>query len=443
MGVWGFGLPHTHTPKLPHSLLICRMNEEILNAENMPDSMEVRRSFRLLSMDVIFYLCGQAFIDQSTILPAFLATLTDSSIVIGAIIAIKPAGLFLPQLWTAHYLRNRRRHKGFLMKVATVSRAGIALFAITLFLTSHRVILLAVFIVVYVGFWLTEGMAGVPWTDLVAKSIPERTRGRMFGFTQVGGGVLGLLAGLFISRILARGGLPYPTNYAVLMAVAAVFFWASYVSLFAVREPDGLPEEHDGNFLQYVRRIGRMVSGNSQLKRLLIIQMLIGFMGLSLPFFILYTGVAGRMIGIYLAIQVAGGIVWSALVGHLSDSRGPRSSILVSIVIGVLAPVLALLIGSKLLWLYGLVFFMVGGMISSVWIGLTNFLLEIAPHKERRSYIGLANSASAPTILFPVLGGLIVQAVSYQTVFIITAAALLAALILALGLRSGPSPINH
>ena len=387
-------------------------------------------------MDVIFYLCGLAFIDQSTVLPAFLATLTKSSIVIGAIIAIKPAGLFLPQLWTAHYLRNRRRHKGFLMKVATISRAGIAMFALTLFLTNHRLIMLAIFIAVYAGFWLSEGMAGVPWTDLVAKTIPERVRGRLFGLTQVGGGILGLLAGLFISRILGRGP-SYPTNYAVLMTVSAVFFWASYIALFMVREPEGTSEEHDGDFLQYIRRIGRMISEDSQLKRLLIIQALIGFIGLSLPFYILYTGVSGRMVGIYLFIQVAGSIVWSALAGYLSDHRGPKYAIIISILTGILAPVFALLIGGSSVWLYGLVFLMVGGITASTWIGLTNFLLEIAPHKERRSYIGLANSASAPTILFPVLGGLIVQAVSYQTVFIITAAAMTLALILALGLRSG------
>ena len=397
---------------------------------------EVRRSFRLLSLDVIFYLCGLAFIDQSTVLPAFLATLTKSSLVIGSIIAIKSAGLFLPQLWTAHYLRNRRRHKGFLMKVATISRAGIALFAITLFLTNHRIVMLAVFIAVYAAFWLSEGMAGVPWTDLVAKTIPERIRGRLFGFTQVGGGALGLLAAIVISRVLGSG-LAYPTNYAVLLAVSAVFFWASYVSLFAVREPEGIPEGHDGDFLQYLREIRRTLSRDSQLKRLLIIQVLIGCIGMSLPFYILYTGVSGRMVGIYLFIQVAGSIAWSALAGYLSDCRGPKFSILISVMTGILAPVLALLIGTSSVWLYGLVFFMVGGITASTWIGLTNFLLELAPDRERRSYIGIANSANAPTIIFPVLGGLIVQAVSYQTVFIITASAMTMALILALGLRSG------
>ena len=397
---------------------------------------EVRRSFRLLSADVIFYLCGLAFIDQSTVLPAFLATLTKSSIVIGAIIAIKPAGLFFPQLWTAHYLRNRRRHKGFLMKVAAISRAGIALFAITLFLTSHQMIMLAVFIAIYAGFWLSEGMAGVPWTDLVAKTIPERIRGRLFGLTQVGGGILGALAALFISRVLGSG-IPYPTNYAVLITVSAFFFAISYVALFAVREPEGIPEDHDGDFLHYIRGIGRMLAKDAQLKRLLIIQMLIGFIGMSLPFYILYSGVSGKMVGNYLFIQVAGGIVWSALAGYLSDHRGPKYAIIVSILTGILAPVMALLIGGSSVWLYGLVFFMVGGMTSSVWIGLTNFLLELAKPEERRSYIGIANSASAPTILFPVLGGLIVQAVSYQTVFIITAAAMALAFTLALGLRSG------
>ena len=203
------------------------------------EPMEVRRTFRLLSMDVIFYLCGLAFIDSSTVLPAFLATLTKSSLVIGCLIAIRSAGVFIPQLWTAHYLRERRRHKSFLMKDAAISRIAITVFAIVLFLAGphDKTLMLIAFIVMYTAFWISEGVAGVPWTDLVAKSIPERLRGRLFGFTQFGGGLLALLAGVLISRILSPKGPAYPINYAILMITGAVFFWASFTGLFMVREP--------------------------------------------------------------------------------------------------------------------------------------------------------------------------------------------------------------
>ena len=418
-----------------------RLDENTAEAQEY-NPLEVRRSFRRLSVDVIFYICGLAFIDGSTVLPAFLATLTNSSIVIGAIIAIRPAGLFLPQLWTAHYLRNRKRHKGFLLKVAAISRVGIALFAVLLFIAgpNDRVLMLVAFLLMYCAFWFSEGGAGVPWTDLVAKTIPERQRGRLFGFTQFGGGILALFAGLLVSRMLSPNGPPYPTNYAVICAISAVFFWASLIALSTVREPDGPPEEQDGDFLKYLKGIGGMLAAHAELKRFLLVEILIGFYAMAMPFYILYAKeamhIGGATVGIFLSVQVAGSIIASAIVGSMSDHRGPKAAVITSAFAGVLAPVLALVLGGSSVWLYALVFLAAGAFGGSTWIGLTNYLLELAEPRERRSYIGLMNSANAPTMLFPILGGLIVQMVSYQAVFTITALALTASLILSFGLVS-------
>ncbi len=402
---------------------------------------KVRRSFTLLSMDVICYVCGLAFIDQSTVLPTFLGTLTGSSILIGAITAIRPAAAFLPQLWTAHYLRNHRLHKPYLIKWASVSRISTFLFAGVLFISkpTDRTLMLCSFLIMYAAFWLSEGMVGVSWTDLVAKTIPERMRGRLFGYTQVGGGILAIFAGILASAILAPNGPRFPGNYAILILVASVFFALSLASLCFIHEPEGAPEDNDGNFLEYIRKIGKMIGEHGQLKRFLAVQLLMGCFGMSLPFYILYakevSGISGGMVGILLAIQVAGSIIWSAVAGYASDHRGPKSAILMTILAGISAPLLALILRSPSIWLYGSIFFAVGAVTGSTWIGLTNFLLELAADDERRTYIGVMNTANAPTMIFPILGGLIVQMVSYKAVFVLTFISLLAAFFLAMSLK--------
>ncbi|MBP6965471.1 MAG: MFS transporter [Armatimonadetes bacterium] len=413
-----------------------------MSVDETYDPIEVRRSFRLLSMDVIFYLVGLALIDTSTVVPAFLSTLTSSAVVIGAISAIRPAGLFIPQLWTAHYLRSRARHLGFLLKVASVSRIAIALFAVVLFVSGpmDKTLMLAAFLVMYSAFWFSEGGAGVPWTDLVAKTIPERLRGRLFGFTQFGGGLLGLAAGLLVSRMLSPRGPAYPTNYAIICGTAAIFFAASFFSLAAVREPEGPVEEHDGDFLQYIKGIGTMLAGHAELKRFLAVQLLICFYPLSSPFYIIYAkeslGIGGAMVGIFLSAQIAGSIVASAIAGYVSDHLGPKRAIIMSVGVGIFAPLIALLAGGVSVWMYGLVFVALGAVNGSTWIGLTNYLLEMADPKERRSYIGLMNSANTPAMFFPILGGLIAQTVSYRANFVVTGVALVLALVVALGLVS-------
>ncbi|MCX6376768.1 MAG: hypothetical protein NTU88_12170 [Armatimonadetes bacterium] len=371
---------------------------------------EVRRSFRLLSMDVIFYICGLAFIDPSTVVQSFLATLTNSSILIGAITALRPAGIFLPQLWTAHHLRNRVCHKSFMMGVASVSRIAISLFAIVLLIArpENRLLMTAAFVIMYIAFWSSEGVAGVPWTDLMAKSIPERLRGRLFGLTQLAGGILAVLAGLVITRMLSPSGPAYPANYAILMVLGAAFFWMSFASLSAVREPQGVPEGGDSGFFAYLGEVGRMLADHRQLKRLIGVQLLLGFFGMALPFYILYAkqsvGVTGTMVGVLLIVQTAGSMLISAVVGYMSDHIGPKWAIVASGLTGILAPLVV--------------------------------LLELAEPCERRSYIGLMNTAGAPTMVFPFIGGLIAQVFSYRAVFAVTALALGIGLILALGLRS-------
>lgn len=393
-------------------------------------------------MDAIFYFCGLAFMDPSTVLPAFLATLTDSPVLIGALIAIRPAGVFIPQLWTAHFLRNRPRHKRFLIGVASVSRTAITFFAIMLFVAQpdSKTLMLASFIIMYIAFWFSEGGAGVPWTDLVAKTIPERLRGRLFGLMQVVGGILAVLSAELVRRMLSPQGPDYPTNYAVLMSVAAFFFWASLLSLSAVREPIGPVEEHDGGFIEYVAKLGQTLRDHGQLKRLIAIQLLSGLSGLSLPFYILYArdtaGISGGMVGTLLLVQTVGSILSALVAGYLSDHRGPKYAIMLTLILGILAPLVAIVVTDASVWVFGVIFLLVGGLLGCSWIGLTNYLLEMSDPRERRGFIGLMNTANTPAMLHPLLGGVIVQVVSYKAVFGLTFLAYAVAIVLAAGLKT-------
>lgn len=420
------------------------MHDAVREEAHPYDSFEVRRSFRFLSVDGTCYIVGLAFLDQATVLPAFLATLTGSSALIGAIIAIRPAGLFLPQLWSAHYLSGRVLHKPYLIKVAIVARIAIALLALVLLFArpDQRKMILWVFILTYVAFWLSEGAAGVSVMDLVAKTIPERLRGRLFGLMHFVGGLLTAAAGLLTGLMLSVRGPSFPINYAILMSVGALLFAVSLAALSRVREPVGVADTRDRDFLVYVARIGVLLSGHRQLQRLLLVQLLIGSHALALPFYVLYareSGVGSGLIGVFLSLQAVGTVVAGGVAGYLSDQRGPKCVIVLTVFFVMAAPLLALLAGGASVWTYGLIFLLIGGVFGSSWIGLNNYLLELASAESRRSYIGLMNSANLPSMLFPFIGGLIVQWASYQAAFVVSAVLAVAALILALGLPSSVS----
>jgi MFS family permease len=404
--------------------------------------LEVRRNFRFLFTDCIFFIFGMAFIDPSTVIPAFLSTITDSSLVIGLVMAIRPASQLIPQMWAAHYLSGRTQHKSYLMKVASASRIATVLFSLTLFLSGpeNKGLMLGAFIVMFATFWLSEGFLGVSWTDLVAKTIPERLRGRLWGSTQAAGGLGAALAGLLVAKILSSHGLSYPKNFALLALTGGILFSASFASLFFVREPHGPAEKQNGSFLEYARDIRRMVRTDAELRRFLLVQVLSAFYNLPFAFYILYakkvSGLGGGVVGLLLSAQIIGGVVWGAIAGYISDRRSPKAAIILTLLAGITAPVLALIVKNLPLPVWMLIFFFLGAVSGSIYIGSTNYLLEMCNPTERRTYVGIMNTANAPTLIFPVLGGIIVQKVSFAAAFAITAVALTIALFLASTLKS-------
>jgi len=402
---------------------------------------EVKRNFTLFFMDVSFFLGGFAFLDTSTVLPTFISTLTTSSLVIGLITAIRNLGLVVPQLWAAHYLQQRPKHMRFLLGGAAISRVAMVLFAVMLFFCGpkDKGIMLAGLIVMYSAFWLSEGLVGVSWLDIVAKTIPERRRGALFGGTQVGGGILASISAVWIAYMLSGSAPAYPRNYAIMMAVAAVCFWSSLISLSFVREPDGVDEESRGNFKDFLGHVWSVLKSDSQLRLLLLVQLLVWSFSIATPFYVLFAqekaGMPASMVGRLLNVQIFGTIVISGLAGWVNDRRGPKSAILVTCISGICAPVFAMIAGPGVIWPFWVVFFFVGGAMGSCMIGVTTFLYEMVNPKDQKSYLGILNTGIAPTALFPVLGGLIAQVASYQAVFVITGILMVFALIATSRLR--------
>ncbi len=420
------------------------MTDSEMSSKTNMSEIDHSWNFKFLALDVILYNFALAFIDQSTVLPAFLSKLTNSMIIIGAITAIRLAGTLIPQLWTAHYLRNKIYIKGFLIRIALISRLATAFLAVVLYLTNanSKSIILVCFLIMYTAFWGSEGYASVPWLDLVAKSVNERMRGRLFGLTQICGGILAVIAGLIISMVLSNKYfiIGYPTNYAILITISAVFFALSLYSITKVNEPAGMPEPHDDLFIMYLKRMGSLIAENSQLKQFIAVQLLLGVFAMALPFYILYVSKIGGLnsgeVGILLAVQTIGNIAASGIAGNTSDNYGPKFVIIGTAVFIILAQVIVFTITKPSIIVYGILFLFIGAIIGSTTIGLTNYLLELAHENHRKSYIGLMNTANAPTMLFPIIGGVLIQSFTYKLVFGLAGIAGIISLIIALKLQS-------
>lgn len=403
----------------------------------------------MLVGDVSFFFIGVSFLDSSTALPAAVNALGGGPAFLGALLALRQAGYFIPQLFVGHYLRGATRFLPFLLKVAFFGRIGYfgAAAAFYFLGETHPGIALAIFTFVYATSWIGDGMGGVPWMTIVGRGIPARERGKMFAWTQIVSAVSRFGVAAVVASLLAKKWVGFPNNIALLTLFCFIGMMISWAFLAAIKEPpaplmgkdegaedDNPPPEDDIGVGEYLRRLPAKFRERPDFALLAATQVLASVAGASMPFLVGYAKDAalpenlpaalsflreGGLPGLFLASQTLGILIFAPVWGNVSDRRGPRSALRSVMLLGLFCPLLALAGGffGGGLPLYLLAYFCFGA-VQDGWIMVTNYLLEAVPKREQSTFIGLMNAASCPSLILPFAAGLTVRWVNAETMFV-------------------------
>ena len=401
----------------------------------------LRWNFAMGLLHGIFFNGGMAFSNPTTILPVFLNAFTHSKTIVGLFSSVMNSGSILPQLFVANRLENKVHKKPVLVMAITVrALCWGSLGLITyLFGRSHPLIIVTSLFFLLTLFSFMGGIAVVPFTDIWGKAIPSTLRGRFFGHRQLWGGALAIGAGFIVKYILGNKNLPFPNNYAFLFLFSFILISISYLALGSVKEP--IEEVHKARltFKNFLKKAFRTLKLDRNYRVFLIVQVLTGANWLILPFYVLYAkdviGVEEKMIGMFISAQMLGSILSNILWAYLSDYVGNKKVIQISTFLTLLIPIVALLITRQLSELFIVLFVLIGFSMAGGVIGYTNFLLDIALPKDRPTYISLNGTLTAPIMVFPLIGGIIIQYTSYKFMLIVTITTILIGLILSLWLR--------
>jgi len=162
-------------------------------------------------------------------------------------------------------------------------------------------------------------------------------------------------------------------------------------------------------------------------RRLIVSRLLTGAVGIALPFYIVYArrvlDVPESMVGTYIAVQMAGNVLFVPLWAYLNDRKGPRRLLVVVAWMYLAAAAIALAAslspGAPAFGRAALlaVFFPLAAVSSGTFMGYTNFLFAIAPEERRTLYIGVLNTLFALTSFLPLVGGWIVAGTSFRVLF--------------------------
>src|SRR4026208_2192360 len=118
-----------------------------------------------------FFGIALGFASFGTILPLFVASMTDSATLIGLVPAIHGAGWLLPQLFTANHTARLRRYKRTVLLMTIHERVPFVGFAIVALFLSKIGLQAGLIITFILLTWqgLGGGFTANPWTSMISK----------------------------------------------------------------------------------------------------------------------------------------------------------------------------------------------------------------------------------------------------------------------------------
>ena len=202
-----------------------------------------RRNFGSAALSGALFEGGAAFVDTGTVVAAFISRLTPSAVAVGGADAIARVGWLLPQLLVANYAQDLRYRKPLYLAAGWARALCLGLLAAILLAWPDRpggdggFALLAAFFALWTLFSFVSGGAGVPYNDVIGRTIPSDRRSRLLAIRTVAGGVLGIGAGVSVRAILQRGAEGRLAAYGLIFGAGAVILALSTLGFAAVREP--------------------------------------------------------------------------------------------------------------------------------------------------------------------------------------------------------------
>ncbi len=422
------------------------------------------RNFLALLGDYVWFGVGAAFAGVTTVIPDYIDRLTSNPVVVGLFLTVADGAWLLPQLIFANLLVDKRRKKPYVIWAGAIGRPTWLLYALALLLGLARFPFAAVALLflLYLVFLGLDSLASVAWFDILGKSIPEERRGRLVGLSQIVQGGLAIGVGAIVAMLLGRDGPPFPLNYAAIFGLAGAFYLLSLLSFLPVVEPDEAVAESRPTWREYLPQLVRVMREDRTFRRLVVVRLLSGFDMLAWSFYILFAtreiGLPPATVGLFVAVQTAGSIAGSALLGLISERVGGHRVIQVGTAMSATVPLVALGMalgglragspvglgldpggagaGRLALVFCAYLFLALGVVTSSFMLGHLNYVLDLAPAGRRPVYIGLINTLGGAIVVLPPLGGLLLQHTSYAALFGATAAVALAGHFLSWGLPS-------
>jgi MFS family permease len=374
------------------------------------------------------------------ILPWLLGALGAPAVFVGLLVPIREAGVLLPQLAVAAYIRRMPLRKPVWILGALLSAAALAaMAAATLGLGGAAAGWTIIGLLLL--FSLARGLCSVSAKDVLGKTVSKSRRGRLMGWSAGLAGGATLALGLALSVVDSVDA--QRLVFALLLGTGALLFLFGAMVFQRIREQPGATEG-GGNALTEALASLDLLRTDRDFRRYLLTR--IGLLTLALvpPFYVLLLQrtADAALTGLGLLVIASGlaSAVSAPLWGGLSD-RSARLVIAVAAAIGAMAGIATWgavrsgLEGASLTYTLVGLFLVVNVAHAGVRLGRKVYLVDMASGDNRASMVAVSNTVIGIAMLFGGLVGLLADVYDTATVILLLSLGALAIAVYALGLR--------
>ena len=379
-----------------------------------------RRNLAVFLTHGLLGMTGFRLIQAPTFLPSYISMLTGSHAAVGLARAVQSLGMFLSPLFAASMVEARPRAKRLALLVGLGTRAQILVLALLALIAPEGVARVLIWFTI--GAWgLCNGLQGVIFNELIAKTVPIQSRGRLVGVRNLGAGVSLLGVSALAGWILDRHG--YPTGYGWAFLLSFVLASLGLLSLSFLVEGDTVRRRPAISLAERITQVPAMLKTSTSFSSYIAARLLATTARGALPFYILAVSerfgiTGGRLAGLTIAFTLAQAL--SALPwGWLGDRAGYRLVYLLAQITWISGSV-AILMASSLPSCYA-VFVLVGSGMSGSLIAEQNLVLEFGGSEDRPMRVATSNSLAEACGALGFLGaGLLAEALPLNNVFVVS-----------------------
>ncbi|HUG84467.1 MAG TPA: hypothetical protein VMM13_07870, partial [Euzebya sp.] len=314
---------------------------------------------------------------------------------------VREAGSMLPQVALVAWVRRRPLRKRVWI-LGAVLQAGcavtMAIVAVTMRGAAAGIAVVAVIAV----FALARALSSIATKDVLGRTIPKGSRGRITGAASMASGFVAITLGV---ALRARGGDADPGVFALLLIGGAAVWLGAAIVCSRVREPVGQVEEDDT--MAAISRAWTLLRDDRDLRRFIAARGLLLVSALSPPFVVSLASARGGGGLEGLGPFVIGSGVAALIGGRLWGPLADRSSRLVmmwaagsasTVIVGLLL-VLRVEEAADNALLYPAAYLLLALAHTGSRIGRKTYVVDLAEGNRRTDYVAVSNTAMAVILL--------------------------------------------